>query len=148
MTTDPASLQNLRGIVEPPPVPWWPPAPGWWVVIGVVACALLLFGWRAWRRWRRNAYRRAARAELARASTVPQVAEILKRTALAAYPRTDVASLSGSAWLDWLEETGGRSVPESIGRSLTSAVFGSDDDGASGDLTTFVAQWINRHRAA
>src|SRR5262245_11663928 len=66
VVADPASLDNLIDIVTPPPVPAWPPAPGWYVVAAVAA---LLFGWSLWRaavRWRRAAYRRAALAELER----------------------------------------------------------------------------------
>ena len=33
---DPGSLQNLNDIVLPAPVPWWPLAPGWWVLIGLI----------------------------------------------------------------------------------------------------------------
>ena len=42
-TGDPASLQNLNDIVALGPVPWWPPAPGWYFVIAVVTGLLL---WR------------------------------------------------------------------------------------------------------
>ena len=41
---DPTSLENLFGLVVPPPVPWWPPAPGWFVVGGMV---LVLGFWGA-----------------------------------------------------------------------------------------------------
>ena len=59
MTTDPASLDNLRDIVEPSPVPWWPPAPGWWVLFVVAVTAAGYGLYRTCRTWRRNAYRPA-----------------------------------------------------------------------------------------
>jgi hypothetical protein len=63
---DPTGLDNLFDIVVPPPVSWWPPAPGWYVV-GGLAIALAVWGaWRWWERWRAAAYRRAALAELRR----------------------------------------------------------------------------------
>jgi hypothetical protein len=60
---DPTSLENLFDVVVPPPVPWWPPAPGWFVVGGVVLGLVFWTVWRVWRRWRAAAYRRAALAE-------------------------------------------------------------------------------------
>ena len=114
MNNDPASLENLRDIVVPPPVPWWPPAPGWWIVFAMLLVTVAVFGFRAWRSWHANAYRRQALRELRGVTSVAKIAEILKRTALGAYPRTDVASLSGTAWCQWLEETGGRPVPENV----------------------------------
>ena len=44
-STDPTSLEHLFDIVTPPPVPWWPPAPGWVVVAGII-CVLAV--WMAW----------------------------------------------------------------------------------------------------
>ena len=47
---DPSSLDNLFDIVVPPPVSWWPPAPGWYVVGGL---AIALAVWAARRGWQR-----------------------------------------------------------------------------------------------
>ena len=80
MNSDPASLDNLRDIVVPPSVPWWPPAPGWWVVFALLTLAIAVFAWRRWRAWHANAYRREALRELQAATSAAEVAEILKRT--------------------------------------------------------------------
>ena len=78
---------------EPPPVAMTPRTWGWAVLAALLALALAWFGWRAWRRWRANAYRRAALAELAAAGDDPaKIAEIIRRTAIAAWPRERVAS--------------------------------------------------------
>jgi Domain of unknown function (DUF4381) len=60
---DPTSLENLFDIVAPPPVQWWPPAPGWNVVGGMVLIVGFWGAWQGWRRWRAAAYRRVALAE-------------------------------------------------------------------------------------
>jgi hypothetical protein len=108
--TDPGSLDRLHDIAVPPPVPWWPPAPGWYVVAALGLVLLGVAAWAAVARWRRNRYRREALAELDRlprtGNIVPAVAELLKRTALAAYPRDRVASLTGEQWLRFLNTTG------------------------------------------
>lgn len=57
-------LTQLRDIHSPPPVSWWPPAPGWWALALI---ALLLFIWGVTtvvRRYRRNRYRRDGMALL------------------------------------------------------------------------------------
>jgi hypothetical protein len=145
MNPEAASLDNLRDIVEPPPVPWWPPAPAWWVLFAVMVVFAVLVAFRAWHRWRADAYRRAALRELHSATTVAEIAEILKRTALCAYPRTDVAALSGSAWCQWLGQTGGQEVPHPIAEALTQCVFGKEDVGKVGDVAAFAAGWITVH---
>ncbi len=108
---DPGSLDRLHDIVTPPPVPWWPQAPGWYVV-GTVALVLLgVAAWAAAARWQRNRYRREALTELGRlprdGDLVPALAELLKRVALAAFPRDRVAALTGKPWLRFLNATGG-----------------------------------------
>jgi hypothetical protein len=114
--SDPASLENLRDLALPAPAPWWPPAPGWWILGAGLVTAGLVALWRAWRRYRADAYRRQARRELdaiARrldagllAGATADLATVLKRTALAAFPRAQVASLTGPAWLSFLDWTG------------------------------------------
>jgi hypothetical protein len=110
-------LAALRDWHLPEPVPWWPPAPGWWLVAGLALLlgSLALFRW--WVRWRRTAPARAALAELKalRALLVPgvddrrfaaRVAALLRRLALARYPRPQVAGLAGRHWLEFLDRTG------------------------------------------
>jgi hypothetical protein len=145
MNNDTSSLDNLRDIVVPSAVPWWPPAPGWWIVSAVLLVMLIVAGYRAWRVWCDNAYRRAAKRELRQAVGVAKIAEILKRTALCAYPRTDVAALSGSAWCQWLAETGGRKVPDDVAEALSRGVFSGQQSLNILDVSRFAEAWINRH---
>lgn len=109
-TGDPASLQNLNDIVAPGPVPWWPPAPGWYVVLLVLAVLLLWGAFRFVRGWRRDRYRREALRELkkvrvAGAGAAGLLPVLLKRTALSAWPRAEVAALSGNEWHAFLDRT-------------------------------------------
>ena len=145
MNTDPASLDNLREIILPPPVPWWPLAPGWWLLLAAIALAASAFAFRLFRRWRANAYRRAALRELAIAGDVTAIAEILKRTALVAYPRKDVAALSGAAWLAWLAQTGHRRAPADVTAALTTGVFATEEAENIAPVATFAADWIRNH---
>ncbi len=162
--SDPTSLDRLQDIVTPPPVPWWPPAPGWWVA-GAAALALIgWLAWRAWTRWRAAAYRRAALAELRgiearaaddaqRAAALGDLPALVKRTALAAFPRAAVASLSGDAWLRFLDRTG-RTDAFTAGRGRVLGAMAYDpraaqlDAASAADLCAVVRGWIGAHDAA
>ena len=115
------AVAKLEHLVEPNPVSLWPSAPGWKVVLVLALLWLGYRGFRQWQRWRRNRYRREALAvlqqcrDLPAEELVPALARLLKSTALAAFPRTEVAALSGPGWLDWLEQQGGGFSADSRG---------------------------------
>lgn len=153
---DPGSLDRLHDIVAPVPVPWWPPAPGWHVVGGL---ALVLLGagvWAAVSRWNRNRYRRDALKELDRITRDPrgpalaEIAELVKRTALAAFPRDKVASLTGEAWLAFLDATGGTATfTRGAGQVLRDAAYRRNAALAPDELSELadaIGHWIRHHR--
>jgi Domain of unknown function (DUF4381) len=162
---DPTSLENLFDIVAPPPVPWWPSAPGWFVVGGVLLVRVFWGAWWAWRRWRAAAYRRAALAEWQQLKTqaadpgqreaaLRHLPELLKRTALAVFPRNKVAPLSGVEWLRFLDRTGhtdafthgrGQLLPELAYNPRLAARL---DTAALEDLFRIVQRWIRGHSMA
>jgi hypothetical protein len=154
---DPGSLDRLHDIATPPPVPWWPPAPGWFVVAGIALAVLSSVAWVGIARWRRNRYRREALTELDRITRDPRVpsslthiAELMKRVALAAYPRDWVASLTGDAWLAFLDATGGTDAfTRGAGRVLKEAAYRKDapsDPSEIVNLSGVVRHWIAHHR--
>jgi hypothetical protein len=146
MTSDPSALANLRDIALPAPLAWWPPQPGWWLLTGGLL-ALAGFGVGVLqRRYRANAYRRAALRALLQ--TEPQAfGALLKRTALAAAPRTDVASLTGDAWAGFLQQTG--EFPRSAFMTLAQAALQPSlpVDAAQMDAArAAMRRWMRRHR--
>lgn len=126
---DPTQIP-LRGLHLPEAIGWWPLAPGWWIIIAVIVAGLVLLTRYVARRRDRSAARRHAIRELERSTTAfaehgdparlgAEVSEILRRTMLAYAPRSEVAGLTGDAWLEWLD----RDLPEARfsegpGRSL------------------------------
>lgn len=145
MNPDPGSLENLQDVVEPSPVGWWPPAPGWWILGTAVLLVVLVLVIRAVLHWRSNAYRRAALRELQQAGDVASVAAILKRTAMSAAGRPQVASLSGPAWIAWLRDTSNLRLTDPVIVSLTDGVFADRDVVRLDALKEFAAEWIRTH---
>jgi hypothetical protein len=127
-----AALQKLADISVPAPVSWMPQTWGW-AVVGVAVMALLACAIaRGLRRYAANRYRREGVRELdrmqarladdgARGETLAALPELLKRVALAAWPRTEVASLSGKSWIAFLQAHAGKA-------DFTDAAAGLLDD--------------------
>jgi hypothetical protein len=121
------ALRSLKDIVVPAPVSWMPQTWGWLIVALLLLFAILLWCALAYRRWRKNAYRREALKHLEeievavrdagkRARALNDLGELVKRTALAAWPREDVAATSGSAWAAFLVAHGDMTNSEGFHR--------------------------------
>lgn len=111
METGMPILRDIHGLDA---VPWWPIAPGWWLLIGLlvllaVAAAgrqWLLYhapwiGWRGDARRQLRALKKALPAEDPRNIT-GRLSELLRRIAMAHSGRREAAGLTGDDWLYWL----------------------------------------------
>ncbi|RLQ21820.1 DUF4381 family protein [Seongchinamella sediminis] len=100
------ALGEFNEVVSPPPVDWWPQTPGWHLVAALLLLWLLRRGARKLRYWYHNRYRREALARLQDLAPTPGlVAEVnrtLKLSALAGFPRQEVAALWGEPWVEFL----------------------------------------------
>lgn len=159
-------LDGLRPIEVPVPVSWWPETTGWLVVCVCVGLLVAFAALRRLRRWREDAYRREHLAEINRLLTdskgdlgivILQLAPLLKSAALQAYGRSDVAALSGRAWLEFLDahyrepSDGGPRFLSDVGASLLRVTY---ERGAATELAPQTAwqliemtkAWIAGHR--
>ena len=143
MITNNLTLNDLYDIIVPEPASWWPPAPGFWILLlaFITVFAVLLIRWL--KKNRKNAYRRAAMRELEQANTAPEIAAILRRTALVAYSRETVASLHGADWFQWLEKTAGIQMPESAIIAMNKIY--SNNPSAPEALRSYTSEWIRKH---
>ncbi|MAL96631.1 MAG: hypothetical protein CME40_16280 [Haliea sp.] len=154
MNPDPlAALQPLRLPAEPG---WWPPAPGWWVLAGLLLLALTGGLWMIWRRWQRNRYRRVAAAALQAVASdwqahrdaarlVQQTNRILKATSLRAWPRSQVAPLSGGEWLTFLQQSCPQPLPALEPLAEAGYARGPEEPDAPA-LLAAAELWVRRHR--
>jgi Domain of unknown function (DUF4381) len=142
------ALEKLHDYYQPAPPAWTPQTIGWYVLFGIVAILLLWTAIHVVRSWLANRYRRDALRELV-AATPDQFSALLKRTALAAWPRERVASLNGDSWLNFLAETSSiESFRNAPGNHVEELALCSGSVSAEDERTirALAAEWIRRHR--
>ncbi len=157
-------LIGLHDIVLAEPVSYAPATVGWLIVAVLLVVLLAGLVWWGVQGWRAEAYRRRALEELARLdpwlddpekrdAVLARLSPLVKRTALAFAPRERVASLSGDAWLRYLDEIGPRpAFVDGPGRRLEDIAFGSPEavaklpDGEARALFDAVRSWVGGHQ--
>lgn len=148
-------LAALRDIHLPSGPPWWPFAPGWWLVSIVV---LLSSGWFIFyivKRWRqRTALRRAALAGIRRLRQraargephqllLAELSLLLRSVAIKAFPNESVAGLIEQSWLEFLDRAGTcTDFNHGPGRSLLSAPYQSGQRVDIQNLFDIIERWI------
>jgi hypothetical protein len=150
----PQLLDLMHELIRPEPVSWMPQTPGWWISLAWVITVVIILSWHRYQAWCHNRYRREALAMLRsiEANSVDdqlvagQIAILLKRTALAAYPRERVAQLYGSEWAQFLCDAASNDpIIEQTAEQLATAAYRAQSDGRA--LIGPARRWIKTHRA-
>ncbi len=148
-------LQALRDVHMPDPISWWPPAFGWWMIMGLLLIGGSLIIW-AWAYRHRTRPRRLALAQLEQVKqhyavhsddqwAITQVSNLLRRYALAVFSRSRVAGLSGQSWLQFLDTNGHTNqFSDGPGQSLRSGPYQQRVLGSAGDLIPLIERWIQQ----
>ncbi|WP_407311107.1 DUF4381 domain-containing protein [Pseudomonas sp. nanlin1] len=162
-----SSLEQLQPLIAPPAVSAWPPAPGWWVLLAVLAA--LAWGLMRWRRRPAkpvagaateqplDPQRVAALAELAMLSRpyngapagawLQQINALLKRLCRNHYPNANSHTLNGRQWLAFLDN---RCPAAGLTRwmILVEGAYKPEcklDDKAIAGLSQAIDTWIRKH---
>jgi hypothetical protein len=109
---DPSALP-LRDIHLPEPISWWPPAIGWWIVALLILLTITASIWLIRRLTRKTAVKSAKKlllkiqqnTHLDDHAKLAQISILIRRTAISIFPRAQVASLTGNAWLEFLDSS-------------------------------------------
>lgn len=160
-------VAQLDPLIQPAPVSAWPPAPGWWFLAAFALTLLLLVRTRPWRRLARtpqsapdtplDPQRQIALDELAQLRKpydgqpanqwLQQLNGLLKRLCRIRYPDDSPHTLSGRAWLAFLDS---RCPSAGLTRwmVLVEGLYRAEcrlDDKAIEGLEQAVQTWIRKH---
>jgi hypothetical protein len=155
ITDDPVA--GLIDIPLPQEVSLWPETWASRIAVVVLLVTAVVAIWRFISYRRANRYRREALAELTRIASAPdtvpnelaaQLSLLVRRTALAAFPRQQIAPLNGAAWLAFLDQSsGGTEFSREPGRWLASAPYArtGPNDSQRSELIELTRRWIRGH---
>ncbi len=155
----PQLLELMAEVVVPEPVSLFPQTIGWGIVALFVLAVLVVLYVQWLREYRRNAYRRQALRELSAVENrwkagdgadPSAVAAIVRRAALAAYPRGEVAALYGPSWEAFLRRTAGdtKLVDRDLPLLSQLAYRAAAAEDLEMDRVLVVARrWVEAHRA-
>ena len=152
----------VAGLIDfplPREVSLWPQTWEARLAIGLLVAAVGAAMWRYAHLRRVNRYRREALAELHRiehagnagpSESLSRLTALVRRTALAAFPRDQVAPLVGPAWLSFLDRSyGGDEFSRGVGRLLVSGPYQQmpPERAELKSLVLLVRRWIRGHHA-
>ena len=144
-------LKDLKEIHHPEPISWFPPAPGWYIV-GIIFLLGLIYGvylsycyWRKWKK-RRDILQQLEQLKNSPTELLLQRATILlKRVAMDTYSRQEVCSLSGQAWLTFLDQKMGTDeFSHGIGKQLLTAPYQKNPPPQAQEILDLVTRWVKK----
>lgn len=122
----------LRDIHLPEEIGWWPPALGWWLA-AVLVPLLIWLSIKLYKRLTRNTALKTAKKillEIKRDNTLDdfdklcRLSVLLRRVAISLAPRSEVASLTGLAWLEYLDGSmQGNPFSQGVGKHLIESPY-------------------------
>ena len=155
-----ANADPVAGLIDfplPREVSLWPQTWEARFAIVLLVAAIGVAIWRYAHLRRVNRYRREALAELGRiehagnagpSESLSRLTVLVRRTALAAFPRGQVASLAGPAWLSFLDRSyGGDEFSRGVGRLLVSGPYQQmpPERAELQSLVLLIRRWIRGH---
>ena len=108
----PTNQLPLKDLHLPEAISWFPPAIGWWLLLILVPLLIALIYWLYKRLTRKTAVKVAKQQlRVIKESTkdntykLVQLSALLRRVAISVAPREQTASLTGQAWLAFLDSS-------------------------------------------
>lgn len=140
----------LHDIHLPTPISWWPPAPGWWILSGLLLL-IPIFLWGLCRFRQRRLMRRIALkkleklADFSETELLTALSRLLRQAAITHFPRQDCAGLSGQDWLKFLDRPfHDHPFTTGIGRCLSDAPYRPEVQIDTVALINLCHRWLKK----
>ena len=133
---------ELRDIHLPEPISWWPVAPGWWILAASILLIIIVF-FIIRKIYSSRQLKREISSELEKiiqqfqetqnkSQLAKSLSILLRRASITYYPANNIAGLTGSNWLLYLDTTktnlsGSKKFQSDTGRILLHAPYLPDD---------------------
>jgi Domain of unknown function (DUF4381) len=150
----PDLLKQLRDIHYPPAIKIWPLAVAWYVVIAFFLCALVAIFYRRFRQYKRDQLKRMVLKQIEELqekrgmgkNISEELSKLLKRAALARYPRHEVAGLFGEDWLLFLDKTSTTTdFSKGLGRLLLVYPYQKAQQDLPDPLFHLIQNWVKKN---
>ena len=151
-----ATQLPLRDIHIPEAISWWPPAIGWWVLAVLIPLCLYLIVKLYKRVTRKTALKSAKKQlkflqdnqQLTKQEKLVALSSLMRRIAVSLYPRTEVASLTGDDWLNFLDQSiPNRGFNSDTGWLLTEGLYSKQNDSYYiAPLFNLCEDWLNSQK--
>ncbi|MEE9411782.1 MAG: DUF4381 domain-containing protein [Methylococcales bacterium] len=146
----------LKDIHLPSTISWWPLAPGWWIMLGLIILMALLWRFRRHiRAWFAPGLRRIALKQLDVIATNPhlstrkkvqRISQLLRQSAISNSPRNQVAGLAGEQWLEFLDNNNPQKpFSTGAGRSLIDAPYRQDAELDIDAIVELTRDWLKQN---
>ena len=154
-----AILAQLRPNHLPEAISYWPLAIGWWLLLASTISIISVMTYLFIIKRQKNKYRRLG-LQLAKKihkkfiehGNKRQFAHdsnrLLKKVALQAFPRQNIANLNGKEWLDFLYQSSGNKQFKTMGAAaFGSSRFKPHQDPDVTQINPLTISWIKKHNA-
>lgn len=142
-----AELQKLKDIHLPPIIPMWS------LIVGCIILCLVILGWvYIWRQQRKKKYtvkfallqlKKLQAEDPSESNIAAEISQLIRRTALHYFNRNEIAGLSGTAWLNFLNTSGNTTqFTESVGQLLIEAPYRKSYTTDLAPLFTLTEKWL------
>ena len=149
-------LSQLRDIHGAPEAPWWPPAPGWWVLAALVAILLFLAIRKLMQQYRVRQRRLQLISFLEKVERdvdprkqpeeyLASLNRVLKIVALRAFPGSHCAQMQGREWTDFLQIKLGEKAPGDELSILATGPYQRHPRFDAGTLSEITRLWIMQY---